>query len=155
MSDREVGWPLEILLVEDNLADIRLTQEALSESRIVASLNVVTDGVKALTYLRREGRHSGAAVPDLILLDLNLPRKSGRELLAEIKADPSLARIPVVILTTSIAEEDIAGCYDLHANCYIAKPVDLERFIAVVRAIGDFWFGIVRLPPSGRDRGRR
>ena len=140
--------PVEILLVEDNPGDVRLTEEALKEAKVHNNLYVAPDGVEALAFLRREGRHAGGVRPDLILLDLNLPRKSGREVLAEIKADDDLKRIPVVVLTTSDAEQDILASYDLHANCYVAKPVDLEQFIKVVQSIEDFWLSIVRLPPK-------
>jgi CheY-like chemotaxis protein len=132
--------------VEDNPGDVRLTIEALKEGKVSNSLSVARDGVEALSFLRREGPHAKAARPDLILLDLNLPKKDGREVLAEIKDDSSLRRIPVVVLTTSKAEEDILRTYDLHANCYITKPVDLEQFISVVRSIDDFWLSVVRLP---------
>ncbi len=137
---------VEILLVEDSPGDVRLTREALKESKILNHISVVGDGVEALSFLRREGDHDGAARPDVVLLDLNLPKKDGREVLAEIKGDPGLKRIPVVILTTSQAEEDILRTYDLHANCYITKPVDLDQFMKVVRAIEDFWLSIVKLP---------
>lgn len=140
------GAPVEILLVEDNPGDVRLTVEALREGRVVSNLNVAHDGVEALAYLRREGKYGGAARPDLILLDLNLPRRDGREVLAEVKEDPDLRRIPVVVLTTSRAEEDIARSYDLHANCYITKPVELEEFFHVIRRIDDFWLSVVKLP---------
>lgn len=140
--------PIDILLVEDNPGDVRLTKELLRESKVLNELHVVTDGAEALAFLRREGRHSQAARPDLILLDLNLPRRDGREVLADIKRDPSLRRIPVVILTTSRAEEDVVRTYDLHANCYITKPVDLHEFVKVVRSIEDFWLTIVKLPPK-------
>lgn len=146
MSTPHNESPVEILLVEDNPGDVRLTQEALREGKIRNSLTVAKDGVEALAILRREGRHASAARPDLILLDLNLPRKDGREVLAEIKSDEALRRIPVVVLTTSKAEEDILRTYDLHANCYISKPVDLEQFITVVKSIDDFWFTVVKLP---------
>jgi two-component system, chemotaxis family, response regulator Rcp1 len=142
------GRPIEILLVEDNPGDVRLTVEALKEGKVHNNLAVAKDGVEALAYLRREGSHASANRPDLILLDLNLPRKDGREVLAEIKEDPVLRRIPVVVLTTSKAEEDILRTYDLHANCYITKPVDLDQFISVVRSIDDFWLSVVRLPPK-------
>jgi len=142
--------PVEILLVEDNPGDVRLTIEALRDGKVRNHLNVVTDGVEALLYLRQEGKYAAAARPDLILLDLNLPRKDGREVLAEIKADPHLRSIPVVILTTSQADQDILKSYELNANCYITKPVDLDQFISVVRSIEDFWFTVVTLP--GRDR---
>jgi chemotaxis family two-component system response regulator Rcp1 len=137
---------LDILLVEDNPGDVRLTQEALKENKFRNSLHVAKDGVEAMAFLRREGRHAGAPRPDLILLDLNLPKKDGREVLSEIKSDADLKRIPVVILTTSQAEEDILKTYNLHANCYITKPVDLDRFIQVVRSIKEFWLAIVKLP---------
>ncbi len=138
--------PIEILLVEDNPGDVRLTVEALKEAKVHNRLSVVSDGVEALAFLRRTGRYTDAIRPDVILLDLNLPKKDGREVLAEIKADETLRRIPVVILTTSKAEEDILRSYALHANCFITKPVDLDQFIKVVRSIEEFWFTIVRLP---------
>ncbi len=137
---------VEILLVEDNPGDVRLTQEVLKEGRIGNTLTVVGDGVEALAYLRHEGKYADVATPDLVLLDLNLPKKDGREVLAEVKADPELRKIPVVILTTSSAENDVLGAYDLHANAYITKPVDFEQFTNVVRTIEDFWLAIVRLP---------
>ena len=142
----ELGRPVEILLVEDNPGDVRLTIEALKEGRVRNRLSVARDGVEALAFLRRQGPHAQAPRPDLILLDLNLPRRDGREVLADIKDDTVLRRIPVVVLTTSKAEEDILRTYDLHANCYITKPVDLEQFISVVRSIDDFWLSVVRLP---------
>jgi len=138
--------PIDVLLVEDNPGDVRLTKEALKESKVLTNLSVAADGIEALAFLRREGFYHGSPRPDIILLDLNLPKKDGREVLAEIKADESLRRIPVVILTTSKAEEDILRTYNLHANCYITKPVDLDQFITVVQAIHDFWFSVVRLP---------
>lgn len=138
--------PVDILLVEDNAADIRLTQEVLAESKVHNRLIIANDGEEALACLRRQGKFKAMARPDLVLLDLNLPIKDGREVLAEIKADPNLKRIPVVILTTSKAEEDILKSYNLHANCYITKPVDLEQFVTVVRYIEDFWLAIVKLP---------
>jgi two-component system, chemotaxis family, response regulator Rcp1 len=147
MSDDTLGRSIEILLVEDNPGDVRLTIEALKEGKVRNHLSVARDGVEALAFLRREGPHANAARPDLILLDLNLPKKDGREVLAEIKEDSRLRRIPVVVLTTSKAEEDILRTYDLHANCYITKPVDLEQFFSVVRSIDDFWLSVVRLPP--------
>src|SRR3954453_17416872 len=140
------GRPIEILLVEDNPGDVRLTIEALKEAKVRNHLSVAKDGVEALAFLRREGSYAGGARPDLILLDLNLPRKDGREVLAEIKADASLRAIPVVILTTSQADQDILRSYELHANCYITKPVDLHQFITVVTSIEDFWLNIVTLP---------
>ena len=148
MSDETRGRPIEILLVEDNPGDVRLTIEALKEGKVSNHLSVARDGVEAIAFLRREGPYTQASRPDLILLDLNLPKKDGREVLAEIKEDSSLRRIPVVVLTTSKAEEDILRTYDLHANCYITKPVDLEQFISVVRSIDDFWLSVVRLPTA-------
>jgi CheY-like chemotaxis protein len=138
--------PVEILLVEDDLADIRLTELCLAEAKIVNRLTVVNDGVEATAYLRREGRHANAVRPDLILLDLNMPRKNGQEVLAEIKGDAELRSIPVVVLTSSEAESDIVRSYQLHANCYITKPVDLTQFLKVVKAIEGFWLCVVRLP---------
>ena len=140
--------PIEILMVEDNPGDIRLTVEALKEGKVRNHLYTVGDGEEALTFLRRQGRYAQAARPDLILLDLNLPKKTGQEVLAEIKDDPDLRRIPVVILTVSEAEADILKTYNLHANCYITKPVDLDRFIEVVKSIEDFWLTVVMLPPK-------
>jgi CheY-like chemotaxis protein len=142
--------PIEVLLVEDNPGDVRLTREALKEGKVHNNLHVAPDGVEALAFLRREGRYADAVRPDLILLDLNLPRKSGREVLEEVKGDPALRNIPVVILTSSQAEQDIARAYDLHANCYITKPVDLDQFITVVKSIEDFWFTVVKLPTGTR-----
>jgi len=138
--------PIEILLVEDNPGDVRLTLEALKEGKLSNHLSVAEDGVAALTFLRREGAFAAAPRPDLILLDLNLPKRDGREVLSLIKADPDLRRIPVVVLTTSKAEQDIVKSYDLHANCYIAKPVVLEEFLEVIRSIESFWLTIVTLP---------
>lgn len=146
MSQAATGIPIEILLVEDNAGDVRLTREILKETKVHNNLQVVRDGVEAMEFLRRKGKHGAAVRPDLILLDLNLPKKDGREVLSEIKEDPDLRRIPVVILTTSKAEQDVVKSYNLHANCYIAKPVDLEQFIAVVKAIEGFWLTIVKLP---------
>ena len=137
---------VQVLLVEDNPGDVRLTKEALKEGKLLNQLTVVGDGVEALSFLRKEGRYADAVQPELILLDLNLPKKDGREVLAEIKADPNLRRIPVVVLTTSSSEEDILKIYDLHANCYITKPVDLEQFMGVVKSIEDFWVSVVKLP---------
>lgn len=137
---------VEILLVEDNPGDARLAMEAFKDAKVRNNLSMVGNGEAAMAFLRQEGDYAEAPRPDLILLDLNLPRKSGREVLAEIKADPNLHRIPVVILTTSQAEEDIARAYDLNANCYITKPVDLDQFFRVVRTIEDFWLTVVRLP---------
>lgn len=146
MASELPGRPVEILLVEDSPGDVRLTREALREGKIRNNLSVVPDGVEALAFLRREGRHAAAPRPDVILLDLNLPRKDGREVLEEIKADERLRRIPVVILTTSADERDILRAYELHANCYITKPVDFEQFIEVVQAIESFWLTVVTLP---------
>lgn len=146
MEVQEMGRPVEILLVEDSPGDARLTLEALKEGKVRNNMNVVKDGIEALAFLRHEDKYACAPHPDLILLDLNLPRKDGREVLAEIKEDPDLKRIPVVILTMSKAEEDILKTYDLHANCYVTKPVDLDQFMEVVRAIEDFWLTIVKLP---------
>jgi two-component system, chemotaxis family, response regulator Rcp1 len=146
MNDR----PLEILLVEDNPADVRLTQEAFREGKIHNTLVVARDGVEAIDFLFRRGKYADAVRPGLILLDLNLPRKDGREVLAEIKADPQLRRIPVVVLTTSKADEDILRSYDLHANCYITKPVDLGKFTQIVQSIDHFWFTVVKRPPQPR-----
>ncbi len=139
--------PIEILMVEDNPGDVRLTIEALKEGKVRNNLTTVEDGEAAMKFLRRQGPYSKVPRPDLVLLDLNLPKKNGREVLAEIKEDPDLKRIPVVILTVSEAEQDIIKSYNLHANCYITKPVNLEQFIKVVRSIEDFWLSIVMLPP--------
>lgn len=139
---------LNILMVEDSEADIRLTREALKENKIKINLGVVNDGVEAVAYLKKEGKYKSMERPDLIFLDLNLPKKDGREVLAEIKTDTGLKSIPVVILTVSKDEEDIIKTYDLGANCYITKPVDLKQFTKVIDAIEDFWFTIVRLPPK-------
>jgi two-component system, chemotaxis family, response regulator Rcp1 len=147
-----LGVPIEILLVEDNPGDADLAREALENSKIRNTLSVVGDGEEALAFLRRSGKYAAAPRPDLILLDLNLPRKSGREVLAEIKSDDYLKRIPVVILTVSKDEEDVLESYNLHANCYITKPIDLHQFLRVVRAIEDFWLTIVKLPPNGAKR---
>jgi chemotaxis family two-component system response regulator Rcp1 len=148
MEAQTFGRPIEILLVEDNEGDVRLTREALKENKIRNNLNVVTDGVEAMDFLCRQGKHAEAPHPDLILLDLNLPKKDGREVLADIKSDEDLKRIPVVILTTSKAEEDIIKTYNLHANCYVTKPVGFEEFAMVVRSIEDFWLTVVKLPPE-------
>lgn len=146
MHSANTNGSAKILLVEDNPGDVRLTREALKEGKILNDLSVVGDGVEALAYLRREDGYAGAERPDLILLDLNLPKKDGREVLEEIKGDGDLKKIPVVVLTTSAAERDILKAYDLHANCYITKPVDLGQFIKVVQLIEDFWLTIVKLP---------
>ena len=140
--------PVEILLVEDNPGDYRLTQEALHEGKVYNNLHWAKDGVEALDFLNQRGKHAAAPRPDIILLDLNLPKKDGREVLSEIKADADLKAIPVVILTTSKAEEDVLRSYDLHANCYVTKPVDLDKFIVVVQSIDSFWLTIATLPPG-------
>lgn len=147
-----VGRPIEILLVEDSPSDTELTIEALREGKMRNNLSTVEDGVQALDFLRRRGPYADAPRPDLIMLDLNLPRKDGREVLAEIKADPALKTIPVVVLTTSRAEQDILRAYHLNANCYITKPVDFEQFINVVRTIESFWLMVVTLPPKSQAR---
>jgi chemotaxis family two-component system response regulator Rcp1 len=140
-----------ILLVENNPGDVRLIMEALRDAKAPNHLSVATDGVEAIAFLRREGKYDRAPRPDLILLDLNMHKKDGREVLAEIKADPDLRRIPVVILTMSTAEQDISDSYDLHANCFITKPVNLDQFLDVVKSIRNFWLTTVRLPPNDRD----
>ena len=145
-----MGKPIEILLVEDNPGDSRLAQEALKDAKVRNNVSLVEDGIEAMAFLRKEGKYADALRPDVILLDLNLPKKDGREVLAEIKTDEDLKRIPVVILTVSKDEEDILKTYNLHANCYITKPIDLEQFIKVVRTIEDFWLTIVKLPPDGK-----
>jgi two-component system, chemotaxis family, response regulator Rcp1 len=139
---------IDILLVEDNPGDVRLAQEALKESKVRNKLYVVEDGVEAMAFLRRQGKYAGVPRPDLILLDLNLPRKSGREVLAEVKTDESLKRIPVVVLTVSRADEDITKSYNHHANCYITKPLDFNRFMEITKVIEGFWLTIVTLPPK-------
>jgi CheY-like chemotaxis protein len=138
--------PIEILLVEDNPGDARLTREALREGRMRNRLHHMRDGVEALAFLRREAPFEDAPMPDLVLLDLNLPRKNGTQVLAEMKEEPRLRLIPVVVLTTSEAEQDVLRTYELHANCYITKPVDLDKFLAIVRAVEEFWVDIVKLP---------
>ena len=143
-----IGMAIEILLVEDHPGDVRLTQEVLKDFKVGNTMHVVRDGMEAMAFLHREGRYADAHLPDLILLDLNLPRKDGREVLAEIKNDKDLKRIPIVVLTTSNAEQDILKTYDLHANCYITKPVDLNQFIRVLKSIEDFRLSIVKLPTS-------
>ena len=147
IENRRACRPIEILMVEDNPGDVRLTLEALKEGKVRNNLHTVADGEAAMKFLRRQDTYAQAPRPDLVLLDLNLPKKNGREVLAEIKDDPDLKRIPVVILTVSEAEQDIIKSYNLHANCYITKPVNLEQFIRVVRSIEDFWLSIVMLPP--------
>ncbi len=146
MLTQEYGKPIEILLVEDNPGDARLAFEALKESKIRNVLHVIEDGIEAMDFLYKKGKHTKAPRPDLILLDLNLPKKDGREVLAEIKSNPDLKRIPVVILTISKAEEDVLKTYNLHANCFITKPLDLYQFLNVIRSVEDFWLTIVKLP---------
>lgn len=146
MTDATRASPVEILLVEDNPGDVRLTREALKEGKVYSNLHWAKDGVEALEFLRRQGKFADVPRPDIVLLDLNLPKKDGREVLSEIKNDDELKRIPVVILTTSKAEEDVLRSYELHANCYVTKPVDLEKFIVVVQSIDKFWLTVVTLP---------
>src|SRR5688572_348216 len=148
MSNATRGEPIEILLVEDSPDDADLTIDALRDGRVRNRITHVEDGVEAMAYLRRTGRYAEAPRPDLILLDLNLPRKNGREVLAEVKADPDLRRIPVVIMTSSDDEKDILAAYNLYVNCYVTKPVDLDQFIGVVKSIEHFWFSIVKLPAA-------
>jgi chemotaxis family two-component system response regulator Rcp1 len=152
MTNGKTGRPIEILLVEDNPGDARLVKEALKDGKVLNELHVAKDGVEALDFLKHRGRYADAVHPDLILLDLNLPRKNGHEVLAEIKDDPDLKRIPVVVLTVSKAEEDIMITYNLHGNCYISKPIDFDQFVQVVKAIEDFWLTIVKLPPDEEKR---
>ncbi|MBW8758105.1 MAG: response regulator [Burkholderiales bacterium] len=147
VGQRTVGT-IDILMVEDDPGDVRLTREALKGSKLLHSLNVVEDGVAALDYLRRNAPYEDAVRPDLVLLDLNLPRKDGREVLAAMKQDPALRAIPVVILTTSQAEEDVLRAYNLNANCYVTKPVDFDQFMRIVRTIEEFWLNVVTLPPK-------
>ena len=149
MSAETSGKPVEILLVEDDPGDVRLTIEALKSAKILNHVSVAEDGVEAMAFLRRQGKYAQVPFPDLILLDLNLPRKDGRAVLAEIKADPDLKRVPVIVLTTSQDEQDVLHSYNTYANCYITKPVDLKQFLAVVESIDNFWLSIVKLPPNG------
>jgi len=151
MINGKFGKPADILLIEDNPGDVRLAREALKGSKVNNQIYVVEDGVEALAYLRKKGKYRKAVRPDLILLDLNLPKKDGKEVLAEIKEDPDLKRIPVIVLTISSDEADILKTYNLHANCYITKPIDINRFHEVVKAIDNFWFTIVKLPQNGRE----
>jgi len=146
MTPKPAGQPIEVLLVEDDPGDILLIREAFEFNKVHNTLNVVSDGEQALDYLRGAGDYTGAIRPDLVLLDLNLPRKDGREVLAEVKSDPDLRTIPIVVLTTSEAEEDVLKSYQLHANAYVTKPVDFERFVSIVRQIDDFFVSVVRLP---------
>lgn len=148
MNSEPAAKPIIILLVEDNPADVRLTQEALKEGHVLNTLYTVKDGIEAMSFLRREGSYKDMPCPDMIFLDLNLPRKDGREVLKEIKSDETLRRIPVVVLTTSKAEDDIIQTYSDHANCFITKPVDLDQFIEVIKSIKEFWVNIVTLPPQ-------
>jgi CheY-like chemotaxis protein len=146
MAYDDQAVPVEVLLVEDDPGDVMMTREAFAEHKLSNRLSVVSDGADALAYVRQEGKFADVARPDLVLLDLNLPRRDGREVLAEMKADPDLRQIPIVVLTTSSAEEDVLASYRLHANAYVTKPVDFERFIAAVRQIDDFFVSLVRLP---------
>ncbi|RUR72329.1 response regulator [Chlorogloeopsis fritschii PCC 6912] len=146
MNTRIEIMPIEILLIEDNPGDVELTKIALEDSKISVNLSVVEDGVEAIAFLRKEDKYAHVPHPDIVLLDLNLPKKDGREVLAEIKADETLKRIPVVVLTTSQAEEDVLKVYSLAANCYITKPVDFDQFVKIVQSIENFWFTIVKLP---------
>lgn len=148
-TNEPLGRPVEILLVENSPGDIRLTQEALRDAKVKNNLHVAQDGVEAMAYLRQEGANEGMPRPDLVLLDLNLPRKSGHEVLEEIKTDATLKQIPVVILTVSEADEDIVKAYKQHANSFVSKPIDFQQFIKVVNSIDEFWFTIVKLPSSG------
>lgn len=148
MEHSQAARPIDILMIEDSAADVLITREALAEAKLLNTIHVVEDGVEALAYLRKEGSYAGAPRPDLILLDLNLPRKNGREVLAEIKADEHLKSIPVVVLTTSSADEDILRAYNLHANCYVVKPVEFNSFVTAVQSIRNFWFNVVTLPPE-------
>jgi len=144
----EAVRPIEVLLVEDDEGDVLMTREALDEGKVFNRLSVVGDGVEAIAYLRREQPYADATRPDLVLLDLNLPKRDGRQVLEEVKADPDLRRIPIVVLTTSEAEEDVLRSYDLHANAYVTKPVDFDRFVEVIRQIDDFFISVVRLPTT-------
>jgi chemotaxis family two-component system response regulator Rcp1 len=152
VNESRLVKPIDILLVEDNAGDVELAREALDDCKLHNRLHAVDDGEKAMAFLRRQDPYAEAPRPDLILLDLNLPRKDGREVLAEVKADDSLKSIPVVILTTSRAEEDVLESYNLHANCYITKPMGLDQFMHVVKSIQDFWLSIVVLPPNGAKK---
>jgi CheY-like chemotaxis protein len=146
MSEALPGNPIDVLLVEDDPGDVVMTREAFKDYKIANTLSVVTNGEDAIAYLRKQGRYADVSTPDLVLLDLNLPRRDGREVLRDVKGDPELRRIPVVVLTTSDAEEDVLASYDLHANAYVRKPVDFDQFVAAVRAIDDFFITVVRLP---------
>ncbi len=155
MDAESLGRPIEVLLAEDDPADVELTLEVMDRTRLKVQMNVVIDGVEAMEYLRRDGKYTDSIRPDLILLDLNMPRKDGREVLHEIKADEGLKSIPVVILTTSDSDEDIIKTYATGANCYVTKPVGLEQFIKVVKSIEDFWFTVVKYPSRGKDESRK
>jgi chemotaxis family two-component system response regulator Rcp1 len=146
MNPQSTPRPIHILMVEDDPADVRLTREALKNKKVLTTMDTVEDGLEAMAYLKKEGAYAGVPRPDLILLDLNMPRMDGREVLSELKEDPKLRRIPVIVLTTSEGEEDILSAYDMNANCYITKPVDWKQFIRVVELIEDFWLTVVRLP---------
>lgn len=152
MSAETFVKSIDILLVEDNQGDVDLTREAMKDSKMRNTLFVVNDGVEAMDFLRRKGKYADAPHPDLVILDLNLPKKNGTEVLAEIKADDALKAIPVVVLTVSKSDEDILKSYNLHANCFITKPIDLNQFFKVVRSIEDFWFTVVKLPPQGTSK---
>ena len=152
--NKSEGRPIEILLVEDSPSDTELTVEALKDFKVLNHVSIVEDGVQAMQFLRRQDPYAGVPRPDLIMLDLNLPRKDGREVLADIKGDDHLKTIPIVVLTTSRAEQDILRAYQLNANCYINKPVDFNQFLEVVRCIESFWLYVVTLPPGPRGRGR-
>jgi CheY-like chemotaxis protein len=148
VTELDAARPIEILLVEDDPGDVLMTREALEDSKVINHLHVVDNGEEAVAFLRQEGDHAGSPRPDLVLLDLNLPRLDGRDVLAQVKADPDLRRIPVVVLTTSEAEEDVLRSYDLHANAYVTKPVDFEQFAKVIRQVDDFFISVVRLPKA-------
>ena len=150
MNNQMRAKPVQMLLVEDNPGDVRLTKETLKNAKLMVDLHVVGDGVEAMAFLRQEGKYASAPRPDLVLLDLNLPKKDGREVLSEIKQDPNLRRIPVVVLTISNGEEDVLKSYNLHANAYVTKPLNLEQFAKITKAIEDFWFTVVKLPPNGK-----
>jgi CheY-like chemotaxis protein len=150
MMNSQIGRPIEILLVEDNPGDVRLTIEALKEGKVYNNLSVVPDGEEAMEYMRKQGRHAEAIRPDLVLLDLNLHKKDGREVLIDIKTDDELKSIPVIILTSSQAEEDVLKAYNNYANCYVTKPVDVDQLFKIVKAIENFWLAIVKLPPGAR-----
>lgn len=151
-NDYEIGSPIKILMMEDSPDDVFFTKEALRETKMRVNLNVVTNGMDGMAYLKKEGKYADVETPDLILLDLNMPIMDGREVLALIKQDPRMRLIPVVVLTTSQAEEDVLQAYDLHANCYVSKPVDLDKFVRVVNSIENFWMTVVKLPNFSNSR---